>query len=199
MSTFSYNGDLNGGSLMVRESRIIADLLLKNATDEEWKQRIQENNELQKRTPATAKRYSKAIRSRLERLEPEFWLALRDGDDELATQVGFVSVLKRNLLLLEFMEHVVKDAFDAHESALKPYQWLDFLDDCGNKDPKVHAWEESTKKKMGTVVFRILSEVGYLENARTKRLQNVLIRPEIKDMLKSTHKKRLLTSMDIRL
>ncbi|MGO3346441.1 MAG: DUF1819 family protein [Marinomonas sp.] len=199
MNTFSYKSDLNGGSLMVRESRIVADLLLKKATENEWKQRIQDNNELQKRTTSTAKRYSKAIRSRLERLEPEFWQALRDGDEELATQVCFVSVLERNLLLLEFMERVVKDAYDAHLNALKPYQWLDFLEECSIKDPIINSWKASTKQKMGTVVFRILSEADYLENARSKKLQNVLVRPELKDMLENTFRKRLLMSMDIRL
>lgn len=199
MNTFSYKSDLNGGSLMVRESRIVADLLLNKATENEWKQRIQDNNELQKRTTSTAKRFSKAIRSRLERLEPEFWQALRDGDEELATQVCFVSVLERNLLLLEFMERVVKDAYDTHLNALKPYQWLEFLDECGNKDPNIMNWKASTKQKMGTVVFRILSEADYLESARSKKLQNVLIRPELKDMLENTFRKRLLASMDIRL
>ncbi|MEH6626574.1 MAG: BrxA family protein [Motiliproteus sp.] len=90
MAEFSYNSDLNGGSLMVRESRLIADLLLKRVSDDEWEQEIQGNNLLQKRSPATAKRNSRAIRSRLELLEPEFWRALRYGDDELATQVAFV-------------------------------------------------------------------------------------------------------------
>lgn len=199
MNNFSYKSDINGGSLMVRESRIIADLLLSNASDAEWQQRIQQNNELQKRTPSTAKRFSNVIHKRLKLLEPEFWQALRDGDDELATQVAFVSALERNLLLLEFMESVVKDAYNSHEEVLKPYQWLDFLEDCGNKDAQIFGWKDSTKRKMGGVVFRILAEAGYLENARSKKLQNVLIRPEVKDMLENTFRKRLLASMDIRL
>lgn len=199
MNDFSYNSDLNGGSLMVRESRIIANLLLQGASEDDWKQAIQVNNELQKRTPATAKRFAKVIRTRLERLEPEYWKALRDGDDELATQVAFVSALERNLLLLEFMEHVVKDVYLAHAEKLEPYQWLDFLEDCGNKDQKIYDWKDSTKHKMGTVVFRMLSEAGYLENARTKKLQHVVIRPEVKDMLENTFRKRLLASMDTRL
>ncbi len=199
MNDFSYNSDLNGGSLMVRESRIIANLLLQGASGEDWEQAIQVNNELQKRTPATARRFAIAIRSRLELLEPEFWKALRDGDDELATQVAFVSVLERNLLLLEFMEHVVKDVYAARIEKIEPYQWLDFLEDSGNKDAKIHAWKESTKHKMGTVVFRMLSEAGYLESARTKKIQNVLIRPELKDMLENTFRKRILASMDTRI
>ncbi len=199
MNDFSYKSDLNGGSLMVRESRIIANLLLQGASEDDWEQAIQVNNELQKRTPATAKRFARAIRTRLELLEPEFWKALRDGDDELATQVAFVSVLERNLLLLEFMEQVVKDVYAAHVEKIESYQWLDFLDDCGNKDSKIYDWKDSTKKKMGTVVFRMLFEAGYLESARTKKIQNVLIRPELKDMLENTFRQRLLASMDMRL
>ena len=198
MTTFSYDSDLNGGSLMVRESRVIADLLLKKVSDEEWGQQIQTNNVLQKRSPATAYRYGRAIRSRLELLEPEFWKALRDGDDELATQVTFVSALNRNLLLVEFMEQVVKDAYAAHVEKLELYQWLDFLEDCGNKDHRIYDWQESTKKKMGGVVFRMLKEVGYLENVRMKKLQNILIRPEIKNMLENTFKQRLLACMELR-
>jgi hypothetical protein len=186
MNDFSYKSDLNGGSLMVRESRIIANLLLQGASDEDWVRVIQDNNALQKRTPATAKRFAQSIRKRLELLEPEFWKALRDGDDELATQVAFVSVLERNLLLLEFMESVVKDAYAEHVVKIELYQWADFLEDCGNKDPKIYEWKDSTKHKMGTVVFRILFEAGYLESARTPKIQNVLIRPEIKDMLENT-------------
>ena len=64
-----------------------------------------------KRTPASAQRNATAIRKRLERLEPDFWKALRDGDDELATQVAFCGALERNLLLLEFMETVMRDAY----------------------------------------------------------------------------------------
>lgn len=83
---FHYDSDLIGGSLQVRESRIIADLLLTQANEESWKQAILTDNILQKRSPATATRASRALRSRLERVEPAFWQAIRDGDDELATQ-----------------------------------------------------------------------------------------------------------------
>lgn len=198
MSSFTYASDLNGGSLMLRESRVIAGLLLKGATDEEWAQQIQIENVLQKRSPSTSKRFSAVIRTRLALLESEFWKAIRDGDDELAMQATFVSALQRNLLLLEFMEKVVKEAYQLHAQNLASYQWLDFLDDCANKDASIFDWKESTRKKMGTVVFRMLKEVGYLDNARNKNLQVMLVRPEIKGMLENTFRQRLLASMDMR-
>lgn len=49
LEQFYYDSDLIGGSLMVRESRLIADLLLREATPEQWHQAIQIDNILQKR------------------------------------------------------------------------------------------------------------------------------------------------------
>ena len=163
MQEFSYDSDLIGGSLLVRESRVIAELLLAQAGEEQWKQAIQIENRLQKRSPATAKRQASALRKRLERLDEPFWRALRDGDDELASQIAFVAVLERNLLLVEFVETVLRDAFILRAEKLAQYQWMDFLEDRAHRDPAIGTWTESSKKKMGQVAFRILAEVGLVQ------------------------------------
>ena len=199
MAEFSYNSDLNGGSLMVRESRVMADLLLKGATASEWHQSIQIDNLLQKRSPATAKRNAQAIRKRLELIAPEFWRALRDGDDQLATQVAFYAALERNLLLVEFIESVVRDAYVTHANQLAPYQWLEFLDDRTHKDESISTWQDATKKKMGQVVFRMLIEAGYMQNNRNLQLQKVLLRPEMKVMLEDNYKQRIIDCMEVSL
>lgn len=182
---------------MVRESRIVASLMLDQVTEEEWDQAIRVENVLQKRTPASAKRNAQAIRKRLERLEPEFWRALRDGDEELATQVAFCAALERNFLLVEFMERVVRDAYITHSEQLEAFQWADFLEDCAHRDPAIHDWKESSKKKMGQVAFRMLAEVGYLKSTRSLKLQHVVIRPEIRAMLDDTYKQRIKKCMEV--
>ncbi len=199
MADFSYNSDLNGGSLMVRESRVVADLLLKNATASEWHQAIQIDNLLQKRSPATAKRNAQAIRKRLELIAPEFWRALRDGDDQLATQVAFYAALERNLLLVEFIESVVRDAYITQANQLASYQWLEFLEDRTHKDESISTWQDATKKKMGQVVFRMLIEAGYMQNNRNLQLQKVLLRPEMKVMLEDNYKQRIIDCMEVSL
>ena len=197
MNEFSYDSDLVGGSLLVREGRIIADLLLQSATVDEWHQAIMVENRLQKRAPATAKRIAQSIRKRLERLAPEFWRALRDGDDDLATQVAFCAALERNLLLVEFMERVVSDAYITHAEKLELYQWEDFLEDCVNRDPVIQDWTSTSRKKMGQVVFRMLAEMGYLTDTATLKLQNVIIRPEIRAMLADSYKHRLIECLNV--
>lgn len=193
----TYNSDINGGSLMVRESRVIADLLLSGADDEEWEQVIQVENRLQKRSPATARRNAQAIRKRLELMGSEFWRAVRDGDEELATQAAFCAVLARNLLLVEFMERVVGDAYSTHTEKLERFQWADFLEDCMHRDPDIQEWKETTKNKMGQVVFRMLAEMGYVKSTRSLQLQHVIIRPEIKAVLLDSYKHRIKECMEV--
>ena len=197
LEQFHYDSDLIGGSLMVRESRIIADLLLQQATAEQWQQAIQLENVLQKRTAASAQRNATAIRKRLERLEPDFWKALRDGDDELATQVAFCGALERNLLLVEFMETVLRDAYTSQAEQLDSYVWLDFLEERSQRDPDIVDLKESSKKKMGQVVFRMLAEVGYLKSTRKLELQRVIIRAELRMLLEEHYKQRIKRCMEV--
>ena len=197
MREFTYDSDLVGGSLMVRESRIVAELLLEDSSKEAWDRAILVDNLLQKRTVASARRNAQAIRKRLKRLEPEFWRALRDGDEELATQVAFCAALERNLLLVEFVEQVVGDAYRSHAEKLELYYWFDFLEDCARRDLRISDWTESSKDKMGQVAFRMLAEMGYLENSRSLKLQRVIIRPELKSMLENSSRQRIKACMEV--
>lgn len=189
--SFHYNSDLIGGSLMVRESRIVAELLLIGADQEAWKAAIYDENRLQKARPATAKRVAQAIRKRLERLEPSFWQLLRDGDDQLATQVAFCAALSRNLLLVEFLETVVADAFVTQAETLEFYPWNDFLAERAIRDPAIAGWTDSSRRKMGQVVFRMLTEVGLMDDGRNRKLRPLLVRPEVMDLLEHHHLTRI--------
>ncbi|MDT4821031.1 hypothetical protein FQZ97_541860 [compost metagenome] len=175
----------------------MADLLLQNASAEQWYEVIQQENRLQKRTPASAKRVAQALRKRLERLDADFWQAIRDGDDELATQVVFCSALERNLLLVEFIETVVRDAFVTRAGVLEPYHWSEFLDERSHRDPAITTWTESSRKKMAQVVYRMLAEVGLLESTRSMRLQSLRIRPEARALLDNSYRQRIKACLEV--
>ena len=197
MHSFHYDSDLIGGSLQVRESRIVADLLLQDASPEQWHEVIQQQNRLQKRAPASAKRVAQAIRKRLERLDAPFWRAIRDGDDELATQVVFCSALERNLLLVEFIETVLKDAFVTRAGVLEPYHWNEFLDERSHRDSTITTWTESSRKKMAQVVYRMLAEVGLLKSTRNMKLQNLMIRSEVRVLLDDSYRYRIKACLEV--
>ena len=197
ITQFHYDSDINAGSLMVRESRVVAGLLLDMVTKEQWEEAVCVENMLQKRSLAFAKKNAMAIRKRLEKLEPEFLEALRDGDNELATQVAFCGVLARNLLLVEFIETVLRDAYKSRAEKLETFMWTDFLVERAHRDSAIGDLKESTTKKMGQVVFRMLAEVGYLKSTRKLELQHVVVRPEVKNMLDVHQKQRIKQCMEV--
>lgn len=197
MQKFSYDSDLLGGSLQVRESRIVADLLLKGATEEQWQEAIQEKNVFQKRTTNSAKRVAHALRKRLERLDEPFWRGIRDGDDQLATQLVFCSALERNLLLVEFIETVVRDAFVMRAGVLELYYWDEFLEERSHRDPAISTWKESSRKKMREIAYRMLAEVGLLASTRSRKLQNMMVRSEVRVLLDDSYRSRLKACLEV--
>lgn len=197
MHDFHYDSDLIGGSLQVRECRVVADLLLRRVTSDQWSDAIQSENVLQKRTTASARRVAQALRKRLERLDEPFWRALRDGDDELATQVAFCAALERNLLLVEFIETVVKDAYLTHAEHLDAWRWLDFLDERSHRDPAIDDWTEASRKKMGQVAYRMLAEVGLLKSTRSLHLQPLFMRPELRRLLEESGHHRIKACLEV--
>jgi hypothetical protein len=52
----TYNAEISTGSLMIRESRVIAKLLLEGADEKKWYEAIFVKNLLQKKSPSTARR-----------------------------------------------------------------------------------------------------------------------------------------------
>lgn len=99
--------------------------------------------------------------------------------------------MARNLLLVEFLESVVADAFLTRSEKLQAYQWDEFLAERVNRDAAIATWAESSRRKMGQVVFRMLTEVGILDSSRSRRLQSFLPRPELKMLLDTNHHVRL--------
>lgn len=197
MRAFQYDSDLLGGSLQVRECRVIADLLLRDASPTEWDVAIQQDNMLQKRSAASAKRIAQALRKRLERLDAPFWRALRDGDDELASQVAFCAALERNLLLIEFIESIVHDAFLTRSGVLETYHWNEFLDERSNRDPSISSWTESSRKKMAQNVYRMLAEVGLLQSTRSMKLKHMLVRREARTLLQDSYRSRIKACLEV--
>jgi len=98
-----YNAKITGGSLRLRDSRIIANLLLQRLGAEEWKQAIFEDNVLQLNREGTIRRIAPLLRNRLEPMGEGLWEMVRDGGRELATQATFAAAIKHSRLLGDFL------------------------------------------------------------------------------------------------
>ena len=180
---------------MVPESRLVADLLLQGVDAVGWKQAIEVENRLRKRSPTTASTKAALIRARLQTMTPDLWHLVRDGDKPVATQAVFAATLKYSPLLADFLDLVVRDLYRRFEAQLKPAHWDRYLEDCHTRDPRMPDWAAGTLISLRSRVFGMLSEAGYLANARTRTLKLPPLSPEVVNYLKGQGEEAILRSM----
>lgn len=89
-----YKANFSLGGLMVPESRIVAELLLGNLSDQQWKTAIIEDNVLRKRSPSTASTKAGLIRARLQTMAREHWQLARDGSKPVTTHAVLATTIK---------------------------------------------------------------------------------------------------------
>lgn len=179
-----YTSTITSSSLRLRESRIIADLLLQGVDDLEWKRQVKDFNVLQMGSPHSVNRISLLLRARLEPLGPGLWEMVRDGDRILATQATFAGAVKESRLLGDFLDLAVREQRHLYAEALGPIVWSDYVAGCRGRDLDMPSWSEATVTKLRSAVFSMLAEAGYLSNTRELRLQKVFLAPPLAEYLR---------------
>jgi len=197
MTNQIYNAEISAGSLMLRESRQVAKLLLAGADEKAWHQAIYVDNILQKKVPATAKRMIRLIRNRLEPMSPDLWKLIVSGSVETALQALLVAAIHHSRLLGDFLNDVVKEKYRIFDKQLAVQDWNKFLYTCELRDSVVTGWSENTRAKLGQVIFRILAEAKYLDSTRLLKLTPVTLTPEIRNYLLKHEEKYILRCMDV--
>ena len=174
-----YSGDIVAGSLLLPESRKIAQLLLSGVDDQTWQRSIVTENILQKRSPEAARRLARLIRKRLLTMTPDLWRMVAEGTTEVATQAMLAAIIKDSRLLGDCLMNVVHARWRVFEKKLSLIDLNNYLDTCAQVDPDVLQWSEITRKKVRQIIIRILSEAGYLASTKSLKLLPVMIHPEV--------------------
>ncbi len=192
-----YKADITAGALKLPESKLIADLLLRQADADGWKDAIVKRNVLQSRSPATASRLTKLIRGRLETMGPDLWKLVRDGNAGVATHAVFAAAVKHSPLLGYFLEIVVGEQYRLFSPSLSNRLWADYLEGCRERDPDMPLWNESTRRRLRSSVFQMLAQTGYIENTRSLKLQTVHIAEQVLRYLKANHEEYVLHCIQV--
>jgi hypothetical protein len=192
-----YNAEISAGSLMLRESRKIAALLLRGVDDGAWHEALHVDNILQKKVPATARRMARLIRNRLELMTPELWKMVADDAVETATQALMAAAIKHSRLLGDFLDQVVREHYRVFDKQLSVNDWNRFLSECEHRDGAVSVWSPSTRAKLGQVVLRILAEAKYLDSTRSLHLVPITIVPEVTNYLAKCEEIYVLRCMNV--
>ncbi|HAS6345168.1 TPA: DUF1819 family protein [Vibrio vulnificus] len=191
-----YLGDLIGGSLMIKESQLIADLLLTQPSKEQWDDAIVNQNILQKRSPASAKRNAATIKKRIGSLSNEFLSALANANHEAAAQLMMAATLINSPLLADFMRTVVMDAKRMYRENIDNKDWEYFWEDKCRLYPEFAEMSESSTYKISQVAFKVMTDGGFLESTKTKVLTNIYIEPDVRSLLIKMDREDIIQAME---
>lgn len=192
-----YSANITKGSLKLRESRIVAGLLMNDVSAAKWKEAIEIKNVLQARSVATAISLAGYIRSRLEYFDRDLWKMVRDGDRTLACQSLLVCAMKHSALLRDFMDLNLRDEYRKFRPTLATNVWMDYLEGCRSRDPDMPEWFETTKKRLRSTVFQILAQAGYLSDTSARDLKTVTILPELISYLRRKGENQLIRCLQL--
>lgn len=192
-----YNAEIVAGSLLINETRKLAQVILIDGSLEAWNHAVLVENLLQKKTQATAKRMANLIRHRLQSGDAQIWTLIAQNDFELAGQAVLVLAIRHSQLLADFMRQVMGLRMRRLDLQLTQKDWDDFLQECALREPAVAGWSISTCEKLHQVILRILAESKFLTSSKERRIQPVMIRPEIRIYLQSCNDKSTIACMEL--
>ena len=192
-----YRADITAGALKVPESRRIADLLLQGTDATGWKEALYDQNVLQTRNPATARRLTMLLRGRLGLMDADLWTLVRDGSGMVATHACLAAAVKHSALLGDFLDLVVREQYQCYAKALSNKLWEAYLEDCRGRDPEMPQWSESTIARLRSSVFQMLAQAGYIENTRSLKLQTVHIADQVLHYLTAHHEEYVLRCIQV--
>lgn len=192
-----YNAEIVAGALLPNESRIIAKLILEGVSQDEFQQLLVVENNLQKRSPATALRKAALIKKRFKTVNEDLLSIIANGSRQAQMQALLVAAIKHNKLIGDYLLRVIKEKWRVFETKLKPADWENFLLECEQMEETVALWKETTRYKLGQVVKKCLVEAGYLESAVNPVITPVLLLPEIKSYLIKNNEDYVLECLDI--
>ncbi len=192
-----YTATITSASLRLRESRIVADLLLQGVNNVDWKQAIVEQNVLQMKSVESILRISRLLRARLEPMGKGLWSMVRDGGQEMATQATFACAIKNSRLLGDFMDITMREQRALFASKLEYGMWTDYIQGCLGRDPDMPHWSDSTIAKLRSTVFLMLADAGYLKDTRSLLLQNVFVDTHLSSYLQDRGETYVLRCMGV--
>lgn len=192
-----YTATITSASLRVRESRIVADLLLRGVSDGAWQAAMLDENVLQMGSVVSVKRISRLLRARLEPSGAGLWVMVRDGDLALATQAVFAGAVKDSRLLGDFMDITLREQRASFAKKLEHRMWSDYMAGCLGRDPEMPQWSDATVARLRSAVFSMLAEANYLKDTRSLLLQTVFVDSQLAAYLRDRGEGYVLRCMEV--
>ncbi len=162
MTDIIYNITYASGGLRRNETLLVTELYQELGDWEEVRMRVLNDNLLQVRSVASARRIFQEIRGRLQVLTPEEVDILLSGTPEEQDYVLWLALCKRSPFIRDFAVDILHEKCRRMEMELSYEDYDHFFYDKAEWHPELARVSEGTHKKQRQNLFRIMRETGLL-------------------------------------
>ena len=163
MALKKYSMSFTTGALLKRESLIIAELYAQMGSWDKVREVFFDNNVLQTRTIATAKKLWREISSRLMQLTKEEITLLLASSPQEQGYLLWLAICRRYAFIGDFAVEVVRERFLSLQHSLTHEQYDIFFNSKADWHDEPGKIAPSTKTKLRSNLFKMLKEADLLD------------------------------------
>ena len=185
-NTSPYKAYITREPFLYYEMRTTARLLVEGLPDENAIQRIVDENLFQYPTERSVKRMAVACVRRLRGMnDMDLISAIATKPQDVSRQICLYAMMKEHRLISDFMLTVIGEKYRTQDLSFGKIDVNTFFLRLQQQDDAVATWSESTIKKLGQVIVRILIDNEYLDGPKADRLNPVLISSILENALRA--------------
>lgn len=186
-SPYKGSGSLTRAQFLFYEMRTTARLMNEGLSDKEIKTRIISENLFQYPTEKSLEQMTRVCLHRLKGISDESLVsAIAMMDATTAKQICLYAMMKEYRLVWDFMVTVIGQKYRQQDFTYSRRDINIFFMQLQEQDDYVASWSESTCKKIGSVLSRILIENEYIDDGKSKVLNSVLISPLLENAIRAS-------------
>ena len=159
-----YAAYTNQGFLL-REIGIVAGLLLQGVSNDDLRQRVEQDDLFQLPSKSSRKTILGAVQQRLSNVPDSLLILLAEGSLDLRRLTNLYLILLKHRLLRDFIAEVVLEELRRFSRMLPPSEVGAFTHRKHDQVPDIAGWSEATLNKSRSNIITICLQAGLLSEA----------------------------------
>jgi len=183
VQTKKYTFSFTGASALIAETLVIAEEYERLKDWQAVEKSLLDNNLLKKIKRVTFKREFSEIKKRLILLTDEQLQLLVHGSYDDAKAMILLALIKAYSFLRDFIVEILLNKYLLYDRVLTDNDYNSFINAKILQHPELETITEVTAKKVKQVVFKILEQIGLLNQAKNGMILKTVLSNEAKEVI----------------
>lgn len=195
MEQMKYSASLTSDAFLYFELKQVLKLKKDGIADKDLRKIILEKNVFEYKSAKGGSRVISTVIKRANVLDDTLREMVLTDPINTGKIINLYTIMKTSRIFYEFMDEVIREKLEKNIGFIEKKDINIFFTEKAEQNEIVENWSETTVAKLKQVIFKILFEVGIIEDKINGKLNRLLIEPGLRDYLISQGDKKYLKAM----